>query len=106
MSSTGTITSTSSGLRTPASTIVTGRAESSMIATEEARDLVERSLRRRQPDALAAVAVGVSARSASRRSSVSERCAPRLVAASAWISSTITYSTVRNVSRADDVNMR
>ena len=52
MSSTGTITSTSSSLREPASTIVTGRWPSVGLAAEEARDLVERALRRREADAL------------------------------------------------------
>ena len=37
--------------------------------------------------------------SASSRSSVSARCAPRLSRATAWISSTITVSTVRSASR-------
>ena len=55
MSSTGTITSISVGLRWPASMIVTGRGRRLaivLLATEEARDLFERALRRRQPDAL------------------------------------------------------
>ena len=38
--------------------------------------------------------------SSTRRSRVSERCAPRLVPASAWTSSTITVSTVRSAARA------
>ena len=37
---------------------------------------------------------------------MSARWAPRLVAASAWISSMITVSTSRSVSRADDVSIR
>ncbi len=37
---------------------------------------------------------------------MSARCAPRLVGASAWISSTITASTSRSVSRACDVSIR
>ena len=58
MSSTGTTTSISSGLRTPASTMVTGRGRDGSTvgrrpeAAEEAGDLVERALRGRQPDAL------------------------------------------------------
>ena len=44
--------------------------------------------------------------SAARRSSVSARCAPRLVAATAWISSTITVSTLRSISRACEVSIR
>ena len=52
MSSTGTMTSTSSDLREPASTTVTGRCPLVSEAAEEARDLVERALGRREPDAL------------------------------------------------------
>ena len=54
MSSTGTTTSMSSGLRTPASTMVTGpgRARGAVVAAEEPGDLVERALGGRQPDAL------------------------------------------------------
>ena len=82
----------SSGLRTPASTIVTGRGSPSRssCAAEEAGHLVERALRRRQADALDG---GLPAHSRSRRSSDSARWAPRLVPATAWISSTITCST-------------
>ena len=43
---------------------------------------------------------------ASSRSSESDRCAPRLVPATAWISSTITHWTLRSVSRALDVSIR
>ena len=42
----------------------------------------------------------------SSRSSESARWAPRLVAAMAWISSTITVSTPTSVSAADDVSIR
>ena len=52
MSSTGTITSRSSDLREPASTTVTGRGRRRTEAAEEARDLVERALGGREPDAL------------------------------------------------------
>ena len=45
-------------------------------------------------------------RSAASRSSESARCAPRLVGASAWISSTITVSTLRSVSRAREPSSR
>ena len=45
-------------------------------------------------------------RCASSRSSESIRCAPRFVAAIAWISSTITVVTLRSVSRPDDVSIR
>ena len=44
--------------------------------------------------------------SSDRRSSVSARCAPRLVEATAWISSTITDSTPRSISRACEVRIR
>ena len=57
MSSTGTTTSISSGLRTPASTMVTGPGPALAVvagvgAAEEAGDLLERALGGRQPDAL------------------------------------------------------
>ena len=53
MSSTGTTTSISSGLRMPASTMVTGRgAPGAVAAAEEPGDLLERALGGRQPDAL------------------------------------------------------
>ena len=42
----------------------------------------------------------------SRRSSDSARCAPRLVGTSAWISSTMTVSTLRSASRAREVSSR
>ena len=53
MSSTGTTTSTSSGLRMPASTMVhRARPPGAGVPAEEAGDLLERALRGRQPDAL------------------------------------------------------
>ena len=52
MFSTGTTISTSSGLRTPALTMVTGRGPARAATTEEPSDLLERTLGRRQPDAL------------------------------------------------------
>ena len=66
-------------------------------ADEEAADLLERALGGAEPDALDALRTPPrrSATSASRRSSVSARCAPRLECATAWISSTITASTPR-----------
>ncbi len=42
----------------------------------------------------------------SSRSRVSARCAPRLVWATAWISSTITASTLVRISCAREVSMR
>ena len=67
MSSTGTSTKSSRALRLPASTISTGRgfhAASSarpargLAAAEEARDLLERPLRRGEPDPLEAAVLG------------------------------------------------
>ena len=53
MSSTGMTTSTSSGLRMPASTMVTGRGSPGVgPAAEEPGDLLERPLGGRQADAL------------------------------------------------------
>ena len=53
MSSTGTTTSISSGLRMPASTMVTGRGRARRLEpAEEPGDLLQRALRGRQPDAL------------------------------------------------------
>ena len=71
MSSTGTRISRSSGLRRPVSTTVHSRVG----PDQEAADLVERPLRGRQPDPLDAAVPA----SCSSRSSVSARCAPRLV---------------------------
>ncbi len=50
--------------------------------------------------------VGGRSHSASSRSSDSARCAPRLLPASAWISSTITVRTVRSIFRPDSVLSR
>ena len=49
---------------------------------------------------------GSTAVMAASRSSDSARCAPRLVGASAWISSMITVSQARSVSRAADPSIR
>ena len=68
---------------------------------QEAPDLLERVLRRAEADPLEGraacrqLAASSARTSASSRSSVSARCAPRLVRATAWISSTITVSTSR-----------
>ena len=70
---------------------VDDRAGSGPVADEQAGDGLDRALRGRQPDA----AAGGASQSASSRSSVSARCAPRLSRATAWISSTMTVSTVR-----------
>ena len=71
-------------------------------AGDEAADLLERPLRRGQPDPLDRA---VSA-SASRRSTLIARCEPRLVPAIACTSSRISVSTERSVSRACDVSIR
>ena len=73
-------------------------------ADEEAADLLERVLRRAEADALRVGPPRPELRS--RRSSVSARCAPRLVRATAWISSTITASTPPSISRACEVRIR
>uniref|UniRef100_A0A6J7NA15 Unannotated protein n=1 Tax=freshwater metagenome TaxID=449393 RepID=A0A6J7NA15_9ZZZZ len=102
MSSTGTTTSISSGLRIPASTMATGRAEPGAenpprkaAVSSSGRCVAERPMR-----------CGGRAVISSSRSRLSARCAPRLVGASAWISSRITHSTLASVSRADDVSSR
>ena len=64
------------------------------VADEQARHRLDRPLRGRQPDPNRAVS-----HNASSRSSVSARCAPRLSRATAWISSTMTVSTVRSAAR-------
>ena len=82
-------------------------------AAEEPGDRVERPLRRRQADPLGGRAgvvrrrpVAAPARSASRRSRLRARWAPRLEPAIAWTSSTITCSTPRRTSRAALVSIR
>ena len=101
MSSMGTMTSRSSSLRTPASTTVTGRGPSAVrpprnrAISSSGRCVAERPMR-----------CGACLEIASSRSSDSARCAPRLVPAIAWISSTITHRTSRSVSRAPDVSIR
>jgi hypothetical protein len=101
MSSTGTITSTSSSLREPASRMVTGRGPSGVCPprnraiSSSGRCVADRPMR-----------CGGRSAIASRRSSDSARCAPRFVGANAWISSTMTVSTLRSTSRACDVSIR
>ena len=90
-------------LLTPASTIVDLAAR----ADEEAADLLERVLGRATARSAGRAPAGrPRAPGASRRSSVSARCEPRLVAATAWISSTITASTPLSISRACEVSIR
>ncbi len=98
MSSTGTTTSTSIGLRSPASTIVTGRGP---LAVWPPRNRAISSSGRWVADR--PIRCGGSCASSSRRSSESARCAPRLEPAIAWISSTITQRTLRRISRAWEV---
>ena len=110
MSSTGTTTWSSSGLRVPASTIADLAALAD--AAEEPGDGLERPLGGAEADALDRDVVGASAsasavpRRRSRRSRLSARWAPRLVPAIAWTSSTITCSTPLRISRAWLVSRR
>ena len=82
-----------------------------LASTQEGGDRFERALGRgkadplRPPSAMSATCGGRSA-SASSRSRERARWAPRLVPARAWISSTITHSTLRSVCRAAEVRMR
>ena len=102
MSSTGTMTSSSIRFELSGCTIVTGRAPPRNPATSDGgRTVADNPTRCARPLATEGVP-----RSASSRSSDSARCAPRLVPATAWISSTMTVSTPRNVSRACDVSSR
>ena len=70
-------------------------------ATEKEGDFFERALGGGEADALEGRAA-----MASRRSSESARCAPRLVGTRAWISSTMTVSTVRRAEAASEVSSR
>ena len=96
MSSTGTSTRRSSCFVWPASTIFTGRGPSALKPTRKratsssGRCVAESPMRCSGRPA-----------SSSSRSSDSARCAPRLVATIAWISSTITVWTLRRLSRAE-----
>ena len=102
MSSTGTMTSRSSCLRTPASTIETvlstppkNRANSS-----SGRCVADRPMRCGWRPRCRLPAASAVAHNRSRRSRLNARCAPRLVAATAWISSMITCSIEARMSRA------
>ncbi len=95
--STGTWILRSSGLRMPASTMRAVRRGPTMNrATSSSGFCV----------ALRPMRWGSWSLSSDRRSSVSARCAPRLVEATAWISSTMTDSTPRSISRACEVRIR
>ena len=101
MSSMGTTTSICIGLRAPASTMETVRGAPSRYpprkrATSSSGRCVADSPMR----------WGATAVSSSRRSSDNAKCAPRLVAAIAWISSMMTVSMLASVERADEVSMR
>ncbi len=96
MSCTGTRTETSKSGRSSADTTSTGRGPPRKRATTSTGVTVAESPMR---------CAGAPSRSSSR-SSESDRCAPRLLPASEWISSTMTASTVRSVSRACDVSIR
>ncbi len=102
MSSTGTMTSTSSCLRLPASTMVTGRGRPSSpwpprkrAISSRGRWVADRPMR-----------CGGRSVTASSRSRVRARWEPRLVAATEWISSMITASTPARVSRTREVSIR
>ena len=106
MSSIGTMTWSSSGLRAPASTIVTSRPgptpprNRAIVSSGRWVALTGRS---------AAAGGSPSRRRAIRRSSrsrLSARWAPRFEPAIAWTSSTITCSTPRRISRAWLVSIR
>ena len=88
------LTARSRSRRWPTSTM----SGSGRSAHEQARRDLERPHRRRQPDPLQ---LSPGATSASSRSSDSARWAPRLSAATAWISSTITVRTSRSARRPD-----
>ena len=105
MSSTGTTTCRSSGLRAPASTIVTSRSgptpPRNRAIVSSGRCVADRPIR------WIGRAPGRSgSRSASSRSRLRTRCAPRFEPAIAWTSSTMTYSTWRRTSRAALVSIR
>jgi hypothetical protein len=105
MSSTGTTTSTSSCLRTPASTMVTGRGRRpSGVSSRPPRNRATTSSGRWVADR--PMRWGGRSQMSASRSSDRARCAPRLVGTSEWISSTMTASTPRSVSRACEVSMR
>ena len=90
MSSTGTTTSSSQFFVLGGCTVVTGRPPARKRSTSLTGLTVADNPMR---------CAGESS-NASSRSSVTARCAPRFVPATAWISSTMTYSTPRRRSRA------
>ena len=105
MSSTGTMTCRSSCFAAPASTIVTGRGRPSAswpprkrAISDSGRWVAERPMRWSRPPS--------SATRRSSRSRLSARWVPRLVPATAWISSTITARTPARMSRPREVSSR
>ncbi len=100
MSSTGTTIDRSQDLAAGGATTVTGWGPPRKAATRSGgRTVADRPTRWIGPPP-------VSATSASSRSRVKARCAPRLVPATAWTSSTITVATLRSVSRAAEVKIK
>ena len=106
MSSTGTITSRSMFGSAPASTISTGRH------VNDPSSLCERPPRNREISSKGRCVADRPMRctgrpmSSSSRSRLSDIWAPRLVPATEWISSMITASTLRSVSRAAEVSIK
>ncbi len=101
MSSIGTITPSSKVLDAGGATISTGAEPPRNRATSSIGRTVAES-----PMRCAGVPMPFARRSASRRSRLTARCAPRLVAATACTSSMITVCTPRSVSPARLVSMR
>jgi hypothetical protein len=97
MLSTGTWILRSSGLRTPASTIRQARFGPTMKRPTSSSGfwVADRPIRCTGPSA-----------ACSSRSKLTAMCAPRLVCATAWISSRITASTPEKISRARLVSIR
>ncbi len=96
MSSTGTTMRTSRWRGLAGSTTVTGRSPPRKAATcSTGRTVADRPMR-----------CAGTCSNASSRSRLSARWVPRLLPATAWISSTITVSTSRRVSRAFEVSIR
>jgi len=104
ISSTGTSTVRESCLRSPVSTMVTGRKLSGAAPAAPPKKRATSS--RGCCVADSPILCGGRSHNRDSRSSDSARCAPRLFGVSAWISSTMIVSTERSVSRAFDVNIR
>ena len=106
MSSTGTITSISMFGSAPASTISTGRHRN------DPSSFRDRPPKNREISSRGRCVADRPMRwtgrpiKCSSRSKLNDICAPRLVPATEWISSMITASTFRSVSRAAEVNIK